>query len=55
MIEITTNRHALRHTAVRAGVAVCLALVLTVVMTLGEFGTDLDATPKVKPWLGRVT
>jgi diguanylate cyclase (GGDEF)-like protein len=47
MIEITTKRHVLYHTALRVVVAVCLTLALTLVMTLSEFGTDLNATVRV--------
>jgi diguanylate cyclase (GGDEF)-like protein len=47
MIEITTTRHALRHTALRVVVAVFLTLALTLAMTVTEFGTDLNATVHV--------
>jgi diguanylate cyclase (GGDEF)-like protein len=47
MIEIATRRQALQHTAQRVVVAVCSTIVLTLIMTIGEFGADLNATVSV--------
>jgi diguanylate cyclase (GGDEF)-like protein len=47
MIEIKTHRHALRHTATRVVIAVCLTAVLTLIMAFAGLGTDLDATVRV--------
>jgi diguanylate cyclase (GGDEF)-like protein len=47
MIHITTQRQAIRHTLARVGVAVCITLFLTLLMTLFEFGTDPNATVRV--------
>ena len=47
MIHITTQWQAIRHTLVRVGVAVCITLFSTLLMTLFEFGTDPNATVRV--------
>jgi diguanylate cyclase (GGDEF)-like protein len=47
MIHITTQWQAIRHTLTRVGVAVCITLFLTLLMTLFEFGNDPNATVRV--------
>jgi diguanylate cyclase (GGDEF)-like protein len=47
MIEISSQRQALRHTAIRVVVAVSLTVVLTLILTLATLGTDLDALVRV--------
>ena len=46
-IHITTHGDALRYTAGRVAVAASLAVAITAVTLLGQFGTDLDATIRV--------
>jgi predicted signal transduction protein with EAL and GGDEF domain len=49
-LEITTHADALRHTAMRVAIAVCLTVVLTSLMIAIVFGTD----PETNIRLGRV-